>query len=156
MLRAEVERHVEFAVAQALAAPCVEIRHATVEALGDDTWRVSIGVANTGWLPTYVSEYAEKHDLVMPIIADLCVDASPVVMLDRPERQKVGQLAGSSSARFTGSTSATPDRASCSWVFRATAGARLTVSVAHQRAGSDHVELVLADDPATTASTDAS
>ncbi len=39
-LLAEVDGHADFAVAQALAAPCVEIRHARVEPVGDDTWRV--------------------------------------------------------------------------------------------------------------------
>ncbi len=41
LLRAEVAPHAEFAVFQALASPRLEIKDTTVEALGDDTFRVS-------------------------------------------------------------------------------------------------------------------
>lgn len=143
LLRAEVERHGDFAVAQALAAPCIEIRRSSVEPLGDDVWRVTVGIANTGWLPTTVSEYAAKHDLVRPVVAEIRTAADGFEMLDGSARRQLGQLAGASSARFTGSTSSTPDRTTCSWLFRAPAGSQVVASVSHQRAGTDEVELAL-------------
>ena len=139
-LLAEVDPHADFAVAQALAAPCIEIRHARVEHVGDDTWQVWIGVANTGWLPTTVTARARHDDLVRPILAEL-QGADDV--LDGASRRTLGQLAGSSSTRFTSSTAGTPDRVSCSWLVRATPGTELVVTVQHQRAGSDSVEFVL-------------
>ena len=139
-LLAEVDPHADFAVAQALAAPCIEIRHARVEHVGDDTWQVWIGVANTGWLPTTVTARARHDDLVRPILAELH-GADDV--LDGASRRTLGQLAGSSSTRFTSSTAGTPDRVSCSWLVSATAGTELVVTVQHQRAGSDSVEFVL-------------
>lgn len=143
LLLTEVDRHADFAVAQALTAPCVEIRHARAEPVGDDTWRVVIGVANTGWLPTTVSSRARQDDLVRPILADVVGDDADIEVLDGPARRKLGQLAGASSARFTNSTSSTPDRTSCSWLVRATPGTTVTVHVVHQRAGSDSVQLTL-------------
>jgi hypothetical protein len=140
LLLAEVDRHADFAVAQALAAPCVEIRHARVEPVGDDTWRVLIGVANTGWLPTTVSSKAAADDLVRPIHADV---AGPIDVLDGAARRTLGQLAGSSSARFTNGTVGTPDRTTCSWLVRAKSATTITVTVRHQRAGSDSIELTL-------------
>jgi hypothetical protein len=143
-LLAEVDCHADFAVAQALAAPCVEIRHARAEPVGDDTWRVVIGVANTGWLPTTVSSKAHRDDLVRPILADVGIDGGgDVEVLDGAVRRTLGQLAGSSSARFTRSTRSTPDRTSCSWLVRAAAGTTITVTVRHQRAGTDSVRLTL-------------
>ena len=139
-LLAEVDGHADFAVAQALAAPCVEIRHARAEPVGDDTWRVVIGVANTGWLPTTVSSKAAADDLVRPIHADV---VGSIDVLDGAARRTLGQLAGSSSARFTNSTDSTPDRTSCSWLVRAEAGTTITVTLRHQRAGSDSVNLTL-------------
>ncbi len=144
----EVDRHADFAVAQALAAPRVEIRHSSVEAVGDGTWRVTIGVANTGWLPTTVSAHARTHDLVRPIVAD--VHAAPasgggVEVLDGSRRRTLGQLAGSSAARFTNATEGTPDRTTCSWLVRASTGTELVVSVRHDRGGNDSMTLRLGD-----------
>ena len=143
-LLAEVDGHADFAVAQALAAPCVEIRHARAEPVGADTWRIVIGVANTGWLPTTVSSKARQDNLVRPVIADVEIDGDGVVeVLDGAARRTLGQLAGSSSARFTNGADSTPDRASCSWLVRAVPGTTVSVTVQHQRAGSDSVQLVL-------------
>ena len=58
MLEAEVAPHAQFAVHQALASPKLEILHTTVEALGDGTWRIEVGLANTGWLSTTVTTRA--------------------------------------------------------------------------------------------------
>jgi len=144
----EVDRHADFAVAQALAAPRIEIRHTNVEAVGDGTWRVTIGVANTGWLPTTVSAHARSHELVRPIVAD--VHAAPASgggaeVLDGPRRRTLGQLAGSSAARFTNATEGTPDRTTCSWLVRASTGTEIVVSIRHDRGGNDSVTLRLED-----------
>jgi murein tripeptide amidase MpaA len=145
LLLAEVDAHADFAVAQALAAPCVEIRHARAEPVGADTWRVVIGVANTGWLPTTVSTKARQDDLVRPILAEITSgdSAATIEVLDGAVRRTLGQLAGSSAARFTNATGSTPDRTSCSWLVRAASGTSVTVTVRHQRAGSDAVQVTL-------------
>ena len=52
--------HAAFAVAQAMASPCLEIVHTAAVDLGGGTWRVEAGIANTGWLPTHVSARGAK------------------------------------------------------------------------------------------------
>ncbi len=99
LLRAEVAPHAEFAVYQALCSPRLEIRHTAVSRLGDDTWRVEVGLANTGWLPTDVSQRARKERLVKPIVVELTGDG--VTVLDKPARREVGQLEGRAAMRFT-------------------------------------------------------
>jgi hypothetical protein len=148
-LLAEVDRHVDFAVAQALAAPCIEILHTHVELVGDNTWRVVIGVANIGWLPTTVSSKARLDDLVRPILVDIHGQAGtgPFEVLDGAARRPLGQLAGSSLARFNNSTGGTPDRATCSWLIRAAPGTTVTVTAQHQRAGAVAVDLTLGVPP---------
>ena len=143
LLLAEVDGHVDFAVAQALAAPCVEIRHTAVTAVGDDTWQVTVGVANTGWLPTTVSDHAKAQGLVRPIVAEL---VGPVDVLDGAARRTLGQLAGASSAQFGEATVGTPDRAVCTWLVRAPAGTEVTIETRHDRAGSDSRSLLLDGD----------
>ena len=136
LLLAEVDPHADFAVAQALAAPCVEIRHTAIDLVGDDTWRVTVGIANTGWLPTVVSDHAKAHDLVRPIVAEV-LPAPGVEVIDGPGRRTLGQLAGASHARFTNATQGTPDRATTSWLVRAPAATEITIQVRHDRAGAD-------------------
>lgn len=138
-LAAEVEGHAAFAVAQALAAPELDIVRACSTALGGDTWRVEVGIANTGWLPTYISERARVDKLVLPISAVL----AGADVLGGPARIELGQLVGRSHARFTHRNDGTPDRALASWIVRAAEGSKVTVSVQHQRAGETSVELTL-------------
>jgi hypothetical protein len=132
-LRAEVAPHAEFAVHQALASPCLEILLADAERLGDDTWRVRVGVANTGWLPTYVSQWAKKHHLVQP----LTVEVAGAAPIGSAARVQLGQLAGRLEVRVNGwgLNDGTPDRALHTWVVRAAPGTEVTVTADHPRAG---------------------
>lgn len=127
----EVRPHAEFAVFQALASPRLEVLHVRDVPLGGDTWRVEVGIANTGWLPTDISRRARKQRLVLPITARL--DGAEVV--GGPALLELGQLEGGAHARFAEQNDGTPDRVLASWVVRAAAGAQLHVEVAHPRAG---------------------
>ena len=132
MLLAEVDPHADFAVFQALAAPCIEIRHTAIEPLGPESWRVSVGVANTGWLPTNVSERAKKDNLVRPVSIEL----SGAEVIGSPARQDVGQLSGAMSATFNQGRGGSPERALATWVVKATPGTQITLTATHQRAGT--------------------
>ena len=59
--RAEVTPHAVFAVSQAMASPRLEIRHQRAVDLGGGTWRIEVGIANTGWLPTPMSVRARPQ-----------------------------------------------------------------------------------------------
>jgi len=138
-LAAEVRPHAAFAVYQALAAPELEVLHATSVFLGADTWRIEVGVANTGWLPTDVSVRARQEHLVLPIAATL--EGADVV--GGSARAELGQLEGRSSARFRHRHDGTPDRTLATWVVRGEAGTSVRVHVRHQRAGSTEATIVL-------------
>jgi hypothetical protein len=135
-LQAEVAPHADFAVFQALAAPALEVLLADAEPLGEGVWRVRAGVANTGWLPTTVTERARANDLVLPVVVELTVPAGAEV-LDPPARREVGQLAGRSAHELRGgrTNDGTADRVLVTWTVRAAAGADVTVEARHQRAG---------------------
>jgi hypothetical protein len=142
MIEPEVRGHADFAIAQALAAPALALPHLVADRLGDRTWRVTVGVANTGWLPTTVTARAAKEDLVLPIVAELTADDGEVV---GPARHRLGQLAGRADIRRDGGArnDGTPDRAVATWVVRAPRGARVRVSAHHPRAGTARAELTL-------------
>jgi len=135
-LQAEVAAHAEFAVFQALAAPALEILLADAEPLGEGTWRVRAGVANTGWLPTTVTERARANGLVLPAVVELTGPAG-LEVLDPPARREVGQLAGRSELELrSGRTNdGTADRTLVTWTVRAPAGTEVVIEARHQRAG---------------------
>jgi hypothetical protein len=135
-LAEEVAPHAGFAVFQALAAPALEVLLAEAEALGDGVWRVRAGIANTGWLPTTVSERARANDLVLPAVVELVVPAG-VEVLDPPARREIGQLTGRSAHELRGgrTNDGTADRVLVTWTVRGPAGADLTIEGRHQRAG---------------------
>jgi hypothetical protein len=152
LLAAEVAPHAGFAVFQALAAPEIAIRQLRAAPLGDGTWRVSCGIANVGWLPTHVTEYARKHDLVLPLVAEVAgadSEGRPATVVDVPARRQLGQLAGRSGFRFDGGqhNDATPDRVLVTWLVRAPAGTTLTVEARHPRAGRTSASVVLWNAP---------
>ncbi len=138
MLRAEVAPHAEFAIHQAMCSPRLEVLHAAATSLGGDTWRVEVGIANTGWLPTSVTHKAAKDHLVLPLVAEL----SGATVVGGVARLELGQLGGRLDHRFQyGKNDGTPERVLASWVVRAPAGTELRVSVRHQRAGTQEVSI---------------
>jgi hypothetical protein len=148
MLPAEVAPHADVVIDQALASPRLELRHQRVTALGDGTWRVEVGVANTGFLPTCVTEWARKRELVRPIVAEITgTDGAAIEVVGGPARVPLGQLEGRVAARFNGRNDGTPDRALVSWVVRAASGTSVTVTAKHDRSGevSGRLELRAAE-----------
>jgi murein tripeptide amidase MpaA len=140
-LRTEVEPHADFAVHQALASPRLEILLADAERIADDLWRARVGVANTGFLPTYVTEFAKKQSLVLPV----SVEMTGAESVGAPARVTLGQLAGRSAMRVNGwaLNDGTPDRAQHSWVVRASAGTVIQLVAEHPRAGRDTTSITL-------------
>jgi hypothetical protein len=143
LLRAEVAAHAEFVVHQAMASPRLEVRHTRAVPLGGGTWRVEVGVANTGWLSTTVSAWAATHDLVQPIVAELTGDGVEVV--GGRARLQLGQLDGRAALRFRLRHDGTPDRTLASWTVRAAPGTELTATISHARAGTTTATIVLAE-----------
>ena len=94
-----------------------------------ETWRVELGVANTGWLPTDVSTRARKEKLVLPLVVELVGDGVRVV--DGPARRTLHQLEGRAAMRFTQWADGTPDRALATWVVEAAAGSTIELVARH-------------------------
>ncbi len=72
---------------------------ATCELRGDDLTRVTVAVANHGYLPTYVLSSARKLDFAEPLYADLAGDGC--TLEDGPAHREVGHLEGWGHGRFT-------------------------------------------------------
>jgi hypothetical protein len=145
LLAAEVAPHAEFAIRQALCSPRVEILHTSTTRLGDTSWRIEVGVANTGWLATDVSALARKQQLVRSGWAELT--GPGIAVIGGAGRQQIGQLDGRARLRFghfAGGQDGTPDRALVTWTLVAQAGATAEVVVQFPRAGRATMALTLA------------
>jgi hypothetical protein len=140
MLLAEVKPHAEFAVYQALCSPRLEVLHTSATHLGGDSYRVDVGIANTGWLPTYITDKARKDRLVLPLVAEL----TGATVIGSPARHELGQLEGRLALNMhSGKNDGTADRVLATWVVQAPAGTEVTIAVSHQRAGSHTTTITL-------------
>ena len=148
LLRDEVRPHADFAIHQALCSPRLEIERVSATPLGDDTWHVQVGIANTGFLPTDVSALARKEHLVRPVT----IEVGGAEVVDGPARRRLGvetggpssgQLEGRAALRFSGGNDGSPDRSLVRFVVRARSGTTLTVQANHDRGGRTSVEYEL-------------
>jgi murein tripeptide amidase MpaA len=99
----------------ALSLPRLELLRTEVRALGPETWRVRMAVANAGWLPAYVSQRALQRKVVRGVMFEIHLP----------------------------SDDATVDRAVAEWVVRAPKGTRLALSARADRAGAIRSEVCL-------------
>ena len=141
MLKQEVAPHAKFAVYQALASPRIEIKLLEAHRRGDGMWSVRVGIANTGWLSTQVTSWADKHQIVLPLTASI----DGVTVVEGSTRAKLGQLDGRVRFRVSGDAKSdgTPDRVTHTWLVSARPGDVVTVTAHHQRAGTTSASIVL-------------
>ena len=133
----------------ALSLPKLELLRTEVRALGPDTWRVKLAVANSGWLPAYVTKRALLRKTVRGVMFEIHLpqgDAS-VSLVSGKLRMEGPQLEGhaprSSLNAFLPNREVTADRAVGEWVVRAPQGTRLALSARADRAGAVRAEVVL-------------
>jgi len=145
LLAAEVDGHPDVAVHQALAAPCLEIDHLRTLPLGpspqagQQMFRVEAAVSNTGWFATDVSAFARKAALTLPCEATI----EGATVIGGTARVEFGQLEGRAAARFAGWNDGTPDRSLIAWTVSGMPECEVTITVRHQRAGTDVATTVL-------------
>ena len=133
----------------ALSLPRLELLRSEVQALGGDTWRVRLAVANSGWLPAYVSKRALERKIVRGVMFEIHLppgDASVSLVQGRPRiegPQLEGHAPVASLLAFLPNRDVTGDRAVAEWVVRAPRGTRLALTARCERAGAVRTEVVL-------------
>jgi murein tripeptide amidase MpaA len=136
-----------------LSLPRLELLRTEVRALGDDHWRIRLAVANSGWLPAYVTHRALERKVVRGVIFEIELPTrgdegdAVVALVGGKERIEGPQLEGHapkvSLHAFVPPREATADRAVAEWVVRAPRGTTLTVSARCERAGAVRAEVSL-------------
>ncbi|HET9820990.1 MAG TPA: M14 family metallopeptidase [Burkholderiaceae bacterium] len=133
----------------ALSLPRLESLRTEVRALGPDTWRIRYSVANSGWLPAYVTRLALQRKAVRGVMFEIHLpEGDPAVSLVNGKHRVEGpQLEGhapkASQLAFLPTREITADRAVAEWVVRAPRGTRLALSARADRAGAVRSEVTL-------------
>jgi murein tripeptide amidase MpaA len=133
----------------ALSLPRLELLRTEVRALGPDTWRVRLAVANTGWLPAYITRMALARKAVRGVMFEIRLPQgnNEVSLISGKERYEGPQLEGhgpkGSLQAFLTTRDITGDRAVGEWVVRAPKGTRVALSARADRAGAVRTEVIL-------------
>jgi len=144
----EVARFPAWLTQIALSLPKLEMLRTEVRALGPDTWRIRFAVANSGWLPAYVTQRALERKSVRGVMFEIHLPESPEVSLVNGKHRHEGpQLEGhapkTSQLAFLPHRDITADRAVAEWVVRAPKGTRVGLSAQADRAGTVRGEVTL-------------
>ena len=129
-----------------LTLPRLEVLRTEVRALGTDTWRVRFAVANSGWLPAYVTQRALERKTVRGTLFNIHLPPG-VTLLSGKEREQGGHLEGhapkASQQAFLPGREITGDRAVVEWVVTGARGTRIALSASADRAGTVRTEVTL-------------
>lgn len=130
----------------ALSLPRLELLRAEVRALGNDHWRVRFAVANSGYLPSYVSKRALERKQVRGTLFQIHLPPGATLVSGK-ERETGPHLEGhapkASQQAFLPSRELTGDRAVIEWVVQAPVGTRLALVASADRAGTVRTEVTL-------------
>jgi len=146
LLERELAKFPRWLLWQALCSPKLELVHAGAERVSDDTWKVTLVVQNTGWLPTYVTKRALARKTVRGIRTELDLPAG-VTLANGKLRDDIGQLEGKAykhtGVSFWPDYNVTDDRIRREWIVRGDAGATVGVTAQHERAGTVRASISL-------------
>lgn len=142
----EVERFPAWLEQIALCLPRLELVRAEAQALGADTWRVRLCVANAGWLPACVTQRALERKVVRGVMFEIELPpeaalASGLARVEGPHLQ--GHAPSHSQQHFLPERDITGERALAEWMVRAARGTRIALAARADRAGLVRTELTL-------------
>ncbi|WP_374563737.1 M14 family metallopeptidase [Ideonella sp.] len=118
----------------------------TVDALGPDTWRVKFVVANTGYLPSYVTKRALERKVARGCVFEIGLPAGASLVNGKPRiegPQLEGHAPKNSLQAFIPERDVTADKAHAEWIVRAPVGSVLQLKAHAGRAGAVSAEITL-------------
>jgi len=129
-----------------LSLPRLEVLRTEVRALGPDTWRVRLAVANSGYLPSYVSKRALERKTARGTVFRIHLPDG-VSLVSGLEREVGAHLEGhmtkASLQAFLPDREYTGDRGVAEWVVRGARGTVIALSATADRAGTVRTDVTL-------------
>ncbi|MEL6270431.1 MAG: M14 family metallopeptidase [Chloroflexota bacterium] len=132
-----------FTLRHAACTPLIRVESVETESLGADLYKVSAIVANTGFLPTFMTERALAHDTAKPVQVNIAADGE--ILMGR-KSTSIGHLAGRDERTSTWSPwlrQWSDTKKKLEWLVRAPEGGSVTVTANAQRGGVHHAEVTL-------------
>jgi murein tripeptide amidase MpaA len=130
----------------ALSLPRLEVLRAEVRSLGGDSWRVRFAVANSGWLPSYISKRALDRKAARGTVFQIHLPPGVTLAAGR-ERVEGAHLEGhapkASLQAFLPNREVTGDRAVVEWVVHGPRGTAVALTATAGRAGTVRTEVTL-------------
>ena len=150
LLEKEVAKFPDWLIWNTLISPKLELVHATAENIGGDSYRIDVGVQNTGYLPSYVSKRAQQRKQTRGLVGELVLpDGAELV--SGTLREIAGELEGRAYKHtlmsFWTDTTPTADRVKLEWVVNvgkcAPTDRDVQVVVKHEKAGTVRATIAL-------------
>jgi len=147
LLERELARFPRWIVWQALLSPQLELVHAGARPVGTGSWKVTLVVQNTGWLPSYVSKRALERQVVRGLVVEVELPEGARLASGKL-REECGQLEGRAykhtGISFWPDAHVTDDRVKVEWVVQGRAGDVVSLVARHERAGIVRTSVELA------------
>jgi hypothetical protein len=147
-LEYEVDKCFMFAIRHAAFLPLLRITEYKTEKITDKIFKVSAQIANTGFMPTYVTKMAVKINIAKPVIAEIMLPDRTELVIGH-ERIDLGHLDGRSAKlllpRVIGADVVDKTRKSIEWVVKTESDEPIEVVIETRcpRAGKDRKKVIL-------------
>jgi murein tripeptide amidase MpaA len=146
LLEKEVAKFPDLLIHQALISPKIEIYDLKSERVAEGTFRLTLVVQNTGYLPSYVSKRAKSRGQSRGVIAEITLPTG-AALVSGDVRDNMGELEGRAYKptlmSFWTDPCPTADRAVTEWVVAAKVGEKVAITVRHDKAGVSRGTVIL-------------
>ena len=141
----EAEKNAEWMLELGLLMPQLSMVKECVQAVGEDTFAIKLLFENSGYLPTYVSQAAQKRKLNRPIRAELSLPEGGSFVIGKPKVELEHLQGRSNKTNQTSAQGSSPmdNRAKVEWTVKAPKGSTVSYTIKTERAGVLKGELVL-------------
>lgn len=126
LLEREIAKFPDWLIYNTMISPKLELVDVKANKIADDTYRITLAVQNTGYLPSYVSKRAQANKQSRGVVAEIILPAangaSAVSLASGKSRVMMGELEGRAYKHtlmsFWTDTAPTADRCVCEWVVK--------------------------------------
>ena len=147
-LEYEVDKTLQFAIRHAALLPQLKVTKPKVEKVADKVYKISVQIANTGFMSTNVTKMAVKIKVAKPVLAEVKLPDG-VDLVTGHEKVNLGHLEGRSAKlllpRVIGGDVVDKTRSSVEWVVKTETDGPVDVTIETHcpRAGTDRVKVIL-------------
>lgn len=140
LLEREVAKFPDWLLYNAMLSPKLEIFDVKVDSIAPQTYRLTLVVQNSGYLPSYVSKRAKARGQSRGVVAEIALSDN-MTLVSGKQRAMLGEMEGRAYKHtlmsFWTDTTPTADRVVCEWVVKLETGSGdVSIVAKHEKAGT--------------------